>query len=405
MGDLSHPFAGMSVGELVNLKDLSEFTFNPRVMQTLLELGWIEREIEPPATRSMGRLPKPKCSKLLAMLLVGPHIPLGLKAWVCRHLISADSATLCYGVLVPALVTVLERENAYLKTYATVALVNMTAGSDFVKTMLLSMHVMPVVVLHLRSKEDELVQYTLMLTTNLTKSLLHREEAKVHGIVEVVKELFTAFYRNPYRQPAVVELAGIIGQLCNEDDSREEMLETGEEDEDGTRKVTVLRCLVSVLRKPKSSKRLKGRVMFALRQLCQDSDRLDETVSDQMMRSAISEITIFLRGNPTAVDDFTTSAVMLLALLSQRKANVLKMAEKGVLHILDKLLLLNRDGMHVLTDSIMQMHSRMEQALEDAARLKATAQSSSDEDEEGAERPPPSSEGECESSDDDGAGF
>merc|ERR1712226_494786 len=75
----------------------------------------------------------------------------------------------------------------------------------------------------LRSQDDDLIQYTLSLLTNLTKSVQHRHTMCEHDMVKEVVRLLGSMRFNLTKHAVLAELASVIGQLCNDDDMEKEM--------------------------------------------------------------------------------------------------------------------------------------------------------------------------------------
>ena len=88
----------------------------------------------------------------------------------------------------PALMETMAADNVFLKTFATATLVNISDGSENVKSMLIREGVMPLVAEHLRIKDDDLVQYSLRLLTNLSKSQHQRCHINECGVIEVLMD-------------------------------------------------------------------------------------------------------------------------------------------------------------------------------------------------------------------------
>merc|ERR1719203_2760610 len=87
----------------------------------------------------------------------------------------------------------------FLATYAAAALVNLSSGSNTVKTLLVSNGVTKVIVDLLNMKDDELTWYTLMLTTNLTKEPHFRHTFASEGLPLMLYDMLTSSYHQVTR--------------------------------------------------------------------------------------------------------------------------------------------------------------------------------------------------------------
>merc|ERR1712125_208518 len=87
----------------------------------------------------------------------------------------------------------------FLATYAAAALVNLSSGSDTVKTLLISNGVTKIVADLLKMKDDELTWYTLMLATNLTKEPHFRHTFSSEGLPLMLYDMLTSSYHQVTR--------------------------------------------------------------------------------------------------------------------------------------------------------------------------------------------------------------
>merc|ERR1712224_1069363 len=130
--------------------------------------------------------------------------------------------------ILPAVMLLLREAGYYLKTYATVTLINLSHGNEAVKNAIMENDIVAVLKEHMDSNEKDLVYYTLVLITALSKSDHHRMRLhKPHSIVFCVIELLPS--RNSDMEeglfPTFAETASVIGQLCNSDEILKEVLQ------------------------------------------------------------------------------------------------------------------------------------------------------------------------------------
>merc|ERR1719377_67397 len=96
-------------------------------------------------------------AKFLSLLLVSDHVSAGLKAAICRQIISAQQNQPHYSILIPALMETMVQGNLYLTTYCTVTLVNLSRGQELVKNMLVSRGIAQICVDQLKCTDDDLI--------------------------------------------------------------------------------------------------------------------------------------------------------------------------------------------------------------------------------------------------------
>ncbi|CAE7269910.1 unnamed protein product, partial [Symbiodinium microadriaticum] len=156
-------------------------------------------------------------SQFLAKLLVSSASSIDLKAAICRTVIASCSGPMHLEALVPAVLYSLQQRNIHLKAYATVTLVNIVRRHEPVKEMVLSMDAPAILAENLGIKDDDLIYYTLMLITNLTKSTAHRFALKKSGVVSELLQLLRIIPLMPGKGRLLEELASSIGQLCNDE--------------------------------------------------------------------------------------------------------------------------------------------------------------------------------------------
>merc|ERR1712185_88824 len=134
----------------------------------------------------------------------------------------------------------------------------------------MSLGVVPLLGEHLQSKDDDLTKYTLILMTNLTKSVHHRAAMINDGMIPILTELLTSSYSNQFKRDILTELASVIGQLCNDDDTRTTVCDNP----------ATLDCFLFVFDVAPEASKLKSKVMFALKQLCVNSTPNKQRVGD-----------------------------------------------------------------------------------------------------------------------------
>jgi len=229
--DFTQPFRGVQLRFLVHDPNLFENNiFNDRVMHGLVELGWFEQALLRGDGKRNGSAESSAIenyAQFLARLLECKTASINLKAAVCRQIMkcynrvpdggSDDSMRAHFGVLCQALMEMVRQSTIYLRAYATLTLVNM-ASAEEVQNEIMKMSIIDTCIKNLKSSDDDLIRYTLALLTHLTKSLARVKEMDRAGVTDVVLMLLEKTPSMASKQPLLAELAGVVGQLCNDDD-------------------------------------------------------------------------------------------------------------------------------------------------------------------------------------------
>eukprot|EP00403_Amphidinium_massartii_P011531 CAMPEP_0178409132 /NCGR_PEP_ID=MMETSP0689_2-20121128/20305_1 /TAXON_ID=160604 /ORGANISM="Amphidinium massartii, Strain CS-259" /LENGTH=887 /DNA_ID=CAMNT_0020030265 /DNA_START=64 /DNA_END=2723 /DNA_ORIENTATION=- len=357
--DMSQPFQGMTLQQLSAESDPNSFIFNDRAMQGLIECGWVSKIFSKGSSGRHHQRPAmtPEYAKLLSQLLLNHSASRNLKAAICRQIIAANQGSIPVGMLIPALVELMERGSLFLQTYATVTLINITGGQQEAKALLMNFDAARICTSQLETKDDDLLYYTMVLLTNITKTEHHRDLVKGQGGVEVLMHLLVGYYHDiTYKQRLLTELCSVIGQLCNEESIRAVMTAPGE---------TTVDCLLHILVNAPTSSKLKSKVMFALKQVCVASTATKELVGFQgttkivdelrvlqkyhgksaanlspiqSPRSAPKPLTVTTSENDAVKLECATNALMLLLLLSSVPQNTAIMRHDGIEAVISDLL-------------------------------------------------------------------
>eukprot|EP00929_Paragymnodinium_shiwhaense_P070951 TRINITY_DN36037_c0_g1_i1.p1 TRINITY_DN36037_c0_g1~~TRINITY_DN36037_c0_g1_i1.p1 ORF type:complete len:920 (+),score=238.43 TRINITY_DN36037_c0_g1_i1:121-2880(+) len=298
--------------------DFGLCTFNERVMRVLLTEGYIQDEWKRKRHSGTGGA---SYEKLLATLLTNDHVGIGLRTLICRQILEStqppgnkdDEAESRIEVLVPALVKVLDCGNLSLASCATAALVNLSFGMPSTKTLLVTCGVLKVCIRQLKAKDDDLTLYTLYLLVNLTKTPHHRAIVVREGGVPILVNILTSSYQNLRKQKILTEVAGVIGQLCNDRDTRNLMSED----------FPVVLCLLWVFDAAQPNTKLKSKLLFALRQLCVLPQNKIK-VGGHVIPTVIEELT---SANPRE-EECTTNAILLLTMCASIGSNAKAMMKE-----------------------------------------------------------------------------
>jgi hypothetical protein len=195
--------------------------FNDRVMQVLLEMGYISALM--PAEEGEGM--SSAYAKMLSCLLMADMATVNLKASICRQIVAAKDMNVGTS-LCPGLMELLRGGNLFLKTYSCAALVNICQSQEVVKSTLMDNGIAGICLDLLRSRDDDLVLYTLMLLTHLSKSAHHRDDLSRTDLIPVLYEALTYSYgviQIPQKRRIFTELCAVMGQMANDDENRVRM--------------------------------------------------------------------------------------------------------------------------------------------------------------------------------------
>jgi len=322
--DWSRSFSNVSIplAQLLQAPaDFDRFTFNEKVMRLLLTENYIANEWR---RKAAGRERGSSYEKLLATLLTSEHTGIGLRTLICRQILettnlreTASDANEDRAVhtLVPALVKVMQGGNLSLTSCATAALVNLSCGKASTKTLLVTEGAMKLAIRQLKVKDDDLTLYTLYLLVNLTKTPHHRSIVYREGGVPVLVDILTSGYQNLRKQRIITEVASVIGQLCNDADTRSRI----------SHDYPVVVCLLWIFEKSQPNTKLKSKVLFALRQLCAMGHNKIK-VGQQVIPTLLLEIA---QAVPGRVEECLTNSILLLTSLAAVHSNAKAMNREG----------------------------------------------------------------------------
>jgi len=254
----------------------------------------------------------------LATLLTSENTGIGLRTLICRQILEttqvkpltddAKDEAKQAEVLVPALVKVMQGSNLSLTSCATAALVNLSFDRNNTKTLLVTEGAMKIAIRQLKLKDDDLTLYTLYLLVNLTKTPHHRSIVVREGGVPLLVDILTSSYQNSRKGRIITEVASVIGQLCNDADTRVAVSDY----------YPVVLCLLWVYDGAQPNTKLKAKVLFALRQLCMLGTNKIK-VGQHVIPRVIEEVSQARPGGRS--DECLTNSILLLSILAQVRSN------------------------------------------------------------------------------------
>mmetsp|Transcript_83357 Transcript_83357/g.258875 ORF Transcript_83357/g.258875 Transcript_83357/m.258875 type:complete len:887 (-) Transcript_83357:18-2678(-) len=295
-------------------EELDRYSFNEKVMRLLLTENYLANEWK---KKSAGRERGATYEKLQATLLRSENAGLGLRTLICRQILETTGAggeaepgasdDRSVHVLVPALVSVMQSGNLSLASCATAALVNLSSNKPATKTLLVTEGVLKLAVRQLRTKDEDLTLYSLFLLVNLTKAPDHRSIVVTYGGVPVLVDILTSSYQNLRKQRIIAEVASVIGQLCNDAETRSHISD----------EYPVVLCLLWIFDSSQPNTKLKSKVLFALRQLCAIGANKIK-VGPHVILRVLDEIA---QAVPGKYDECLSNSILLLICLSSVHSN------------------------------------------------------------------------------------
>jgi len=293
-----------------------EYTFNDRVMQSLVELEWFQKVLGRSVgtgqrASGAGRMDS-EFAQFLSRMLACKGASINLKAAVCRQLnAAAGEQSEHFGVFCPALIKTLQAPGVHLRTYATLTLVNMSAGHVVVQNTIIKLGVLMLCMDNMRSSDDDLIRYTLSLLTHLSKNLAQLEEMHRVGILEVLMVLLEKTPSIEVKQGLLCELASVIGQICIHDELWKAMRE---------HPCRPVDKLISTYQWAKHGGRLRSKAMFALKMFCNrpslHAQHLRDSVAVIMPR-VVDDLGEMTQGKVEFDPDHAVNAVLFLEMLTR----------------------------------------------------------------------------------------
>jgi len=299
--------------------------YNDSVMLALLRTEYIKK--------LFARSNELDFYKALSNLLMS-NSGVALKAYICRMLMPTTNLDgMVASIIIPPLLQLFTSKGAYLPTYSAAALVNLSHGNEEVKRMLIIGRIADLAYRQLQSKDEDLVCYTLMLLSNLTKEAHTRELIAAAGILLCVYDLLTSSYQQcrprsgpsvelsasgvsaVLREKVLAQVCIIIGQFCNDDIYREKFIETFPH---------TVKCMLYINEHSVAGSQLASKAMFAIKQVCVKTDWLKAEIGDVVIPKIVREF------NDEKIEknqEFLNQAVLLLQVLATLRHNCFRMVD------------------------------------------------------------------------------
>lgn len=364
--DLTKKWAHISLREMFeNQSFFHEHNFNDRVMQTLLELGWLNNlfagKTESQKVTSMSL----DYAKVLAQLLSAPGSSSSLKVSVCRQVLSeTGTGPMHPNILVPAVMSAFRDRSVYIKTHATAVLVHLTSRLESVKHTLMDNGAPELLNEHLSYRDEDLLRYTLILLVSLTKAAHHREKISLldrdkDGQESLAQKLMDLLPGT--KEDIKSEAVCAIGQLCSEEEMFKKFVLPESEEEPAPK---VAKMLVEFFRNEGLGQKLRTRSVFALKQLCEHGEASDSCrrFASQIIPDLLKALAGAKESRGKELDlEFTGNAVLLLFALSVDKKTLERKDGPDYGDIIAALLTSKLSLADATRDKLQQLASRLEE--------------------------------------------
>merc|ERR1712194_32986 len=173
-------------------------------------------------------------------------------------------------------------------------------------------------------------------------------------MIEILLDLLSSSYSNQWKKDILSELASVIGQLCNDEETRSSICENH----------ATIPCLLFIFDSADKASKLKSKVMFALKQLCVNSIENKQRVGEHVIKHVMDELSPLVeeKHRHELNLDCATNAILLLLLLAIHNGNRKIMQDINVLDLIPKLLMDTKLGTIELTrERLNQLSARIEE--------------------------------------------
>eukprot|EP00405_Crypthecodinium_cohnii_P034579 CAMPEP_0206531276 /NCGR_PEP_ID=MMETSP0325_2-20121206/3667_1 /ASSEMBLY_ACC=CAM_ASM_000347 /TAXON_ID=2866 /ORGANISM="Crypthecodinium cohnii, Strain Seligo" /LENGTH=864 /DNA_ID=CAMNT_0054027485 /DNA_START=293 /DNA_END=2884 /DNA_ORIENTATION=- len=323
--------------------------FNDRVMQWIIHGEYLRK--------LFGRKSEGDYFRCLAQVLKTSGGPT-LKAYICRIFMATASSGRTEGdgslSVVPVLLQLARSGGVYLATFASAALVNMTHDNQIVKMQLMNQGLAQVVAQNIKSKDDDLICYTLTLMVNLTKEAHHRYIMAQAGLLPLLYDLLTSSYHqcrhaqgmssnmsselshSAIKEKILANLSSVIGHFCKDEEYGNHLILSFPH---------TVKCLCYIATHAIYGTPLMCKVLYALKQLCSAHSAEREEIGAIVVKPLLQDQLHNAEVLQKCKSEFLTHAINLLQMLSSLKENCLRMDDVDGRKILQGLTELPSDKM------------------------------------------------------------
>jgi len=339
--------------------------FNDRVMQQIISAEYLRK--------IYGRQKDSEYFKCLAFIL-GSAAGTNLKAYICRLFMEMRVGAVGAGdrtdkdanvVAVPALLHLVQSGGVYLATFASAALVNLSHSNVAVKMQLMSHGLAPIAIQNIKSKDDDLICYTLTLLVNLTKEAHHRYIMVNAGILPLLYDNLTSSYHqcrhakgrgglsnalmyNPLKEKILGYLCSLVGHFCKDEEYRDLLIDKFPH---------TVKCCIYICTHCVPGTQLASKVLYALKQLCAARNEQKQLIGVSIIKPVLEQISD-AHVLHSCTHEYLNHLLLLLQMLSTYKVNCLLLDDADAEHILPNLKKLpvakQIDGFEQMIDRVME---------------------------------------------------
>jgi len=339
LGMLSHQniqkTEGLDGGDAENKEG---FLFNDRVMQVMIETGYL-RELSEDPDAGQGCM-SIEFAYLLRNLMLSQSSSTSLKASICRLIVS-DKAIGHMGqsrLVADGLLDMMGSGTIFLRVYATAALVNLCQSLEAVKGHLMAKGIIDISSQALMSNDGDLMMYTFMLLVHLTKRSHFRLKMQSEGLVETVADIYVVTCKDINdRRRMLTEMCSVIGQYANDEDSRRLLIEKKQVH---VKMIAMFQAAAKLPNKrkpgesiPEDMVKLLSKVMFTLRSFSQHHIKMKnevksmrEEIGDKIIDTVVKDLQNQENCNRA---DWAGNAVLFIYAMSMSRPMTLKIDECG----------------------------------------------------------------------------
>mmetsp|Transcript_7364 Transcript_7364/g.18762 ORF Transcript_7364/g.18762 Transcript_7364/m.18762 type:complete len:873 (-) Transcript_7364:30-2648(-) len=333
--DMTLPWMEEKINDRLKDGGADNYMFNDRVMQWIIHGEYLRK--------LFGRHKEGEYFKSLAQILK-TSAGTNLKAYICRIFMEMRVAGPGGGgggrpdedanvAAVPALLHLIQSGGVYLATFASAALVNLSHDNEMVKMMLMSQGLAQAAAKNIKSKDDDLICYTLTLMVNLTKEAHHRYIMANAGVLPLLYDLLTSCYHqirhaanapsnlssvmsySAVKEKILANISSLVGHFCKDEEYRDKICDMFPH---------TIKCLCYIATHGAGGTPLMSKVMYALKQLCatraEHKMYVGTTVLKPLLQDQLKNYEVLQKAKP----EFLLHSILLLQMLSSFKDNCIR---------------------------------------------------------------------------------
>eukprot|EP00927_Polykrikos_kofoidii_P035703 TRINITY_DN30247_c0_g1_i1.p1 TRINITY_DN30247_c0_g1~~TRINITY_DN30247_c0_g1_i1.p1 ORF type:complete len:877 (+),score=133.71 TRINITY_DN30247_c0_g1_i1:271-2901(+) len=347
--ELDKSWTCAGIMQLMKETKLSQMYMSERVLYSFLSTETLRK--------SIGRGRDVEYFTCLASLLNSCG-SISMKGYICRMFMElkagaqkSENMDTSLAVTRP-LVGALEERGpgaTYLATFVLAALVNLCSEQELVKKVLMSSGVSQSIVDWMKTKDDDVVLYALMLAASLTKECHYRLVFCEKGLPAVLYDTLTSSYTHirhgdtdgtntakstdlavgAVKEGILTQVCIVIGHLCNDDISRKTFTSEAYEH--------TVNCILYIFEKCTTYSAVQAKAMFALRQIIANRGDLKDNVGGLVISDLLENIDE-MEIRDSSDREYVAQAVSFLHVLAARQMNCEIMMKRDFERVAESLL-------------------------------------------------------------------